>query len=349
MKKERDLYIDILRALCIVLVLIGHCIQYGSGEAYYAGELYFENAIFIFIYSFHMPLFALISGYLFSYSLRNKNWYEMIFVKVRQLIVPLFSWSIVSFFIDILKIIKNGNTGEISLMWTARKIKLDFICGPWFLWGIWWCSFAIVIIRKLFKDCIYIYILVTLLTLVTPDAYNCYLYKFIWPFFLLAYVFNEYDYKNKLKKIYFNKAFVLCCAIGFIIMLCFYNRDSYIYISRYTLLNKNIIQQIYNNIYRLSIGMIGSISIIFTVYVLEKKLSTEVKKLFSYVGKNTLGIYVISDLLFSEILLKVTSKLNGVNYLCVLFEAIIILILSILANNILKKNKVINNMFLGGK
>ena len=78
MKKERILYLDVLKAICIVLVVVGHCIQYGSGNGYYLEKAYFENPMFIFIYSFHMPLFALISGYLFSYSIGGgdgKNYY----------------------------------------------------------------------------------------------------------------------------------------------------------------------------------------------------------------------------------------------------------------------------------
>lgn len=79
MKKDRNLYLDILKAICIVFVIVGHCIQFGSGNEYYLEEAYFENPMFIFIYSFHMPLFALISGYLFSYSLRGetgRNYYS---------------------------------------------------------------------------------------------------------------------------------------------------------------------------------------------------------------------------------------------------------------------------------
>lgn len=58
---NRNLFIDALRGISIFLVLWGHSIQYFS-----AGEInYFNNFVFRFIYSFHMPLFFLISGYVF--------------------------------------------------------------------------------------------------------------------------------------------------------------------------------------------------------------------------------------------------------------------------------------------
>lgn len=70
---KRNSYLDIAKSLGIILVVIGHCIQYGSGSLYFEKELYFYNILFKFIYSFHMPLFMLISGYLFGY---NKIWGE---------------------------------------------------------------------------------------------------------------------------------------------------------------------------------------------------------------------------------------------------------------------------------
>ena len=61
MKKVKNQNIDILKGVAIFLVVFGHCIQYCS-QGYFD---FFENKVFIFIYTFHMPLFMLISGYLF--------------------------------------------------------------------------------------------------------------------------------------------------------------------------------------------------------------------------------------------------------------------------------------------
>lgn len=63
-RAERSVVIDFIRGIAIILVILGHNIQYGSGVSYYTNELYFDNVLFKLIYSFHMPLFALISGYL---------------------------------------------------------------------------------------------------------------------------------------------------------------------------------------------------------------------------------------------------------------------------------------------
>lgn len=52
---KRNNYIDIAKSLGIILVVIGHCIQYGSGSLYFEKELFFDNTLFKVIYSFHMP------------------------------------------------------------------------------------------------------------------------------------------------------------------------------------------------------------------------------------------------------------------------------------------------------
>lgn len=51
-------YIDILRGFAIFLVTLGHIIE-KSG--------YKESPLFTFIYSFHMPLFFCISGFICAY------------------------------------------------------------------------------------------------------------------------------------------------------------------------------------------------------------------------------------------------------------------------------------------
>jgi fucose 4-O-acetylase-like acetyltransferase len=52
--KERLAYVDQIKGIAIILVVMGHLIEILAGH----------NTVFEFIYSFHMPLFFIISGYL---------------------------------------------------------------------------------------------------------------------------------------------------------------------------------------------------------------------------------------------------------------------------------------------
>lgn len=65
MDKKRNVLWDVMKGIGIILVVAGHAIQYGSGREYLHANCYFENGIFAFIYSFHMPMLMLCSGYLF--------------------------------------------------------------------------------------------------------------------------------------------------------------------------------------------------------------------------------------------------------------------------------------------
>lgn len=65
MKNERNIYIDVVKGIAIILVVYGHCIEYYSKEYIY-DNFFYSDIVHKIIYSFHMPLFMVISGYLFS-------------------------------------------------------------------------------------------------------------------------------------------------------------------------------------------------------------------------------------------------------------------------------------------
>ena len=56
---ERNTQIDSLKFFLIFLVLVGHCLDINLG-------LHSNNALFRFIYSFHMPVFVILSGIMFK-------------------------------------------------------------------------------------------------------------------------------------------------------------------------------------------------------------------------------------------------------------------------------------------
>lgn len=76
---QRNSFIDFVKGVLIFLVVLGHCIQYGSGKYYFTRQSYFENILFKIIYSFHMPLFSLISGFLFFYSCQSHSEKALLF------------------------------------------------------------------------------------------------------------------------------------------------------------------------------------------------------------------------------------------------------------------------------
>lgn len=61
---SRNVTLDIARGILIILVVLGHSIHLNYGFGTYADKL---------IYSFHMPAFFVISGYLVYDSLNNRE------------------------------------------------------------------------------------------------------------------------------------------------------------------------------------------------------------------------------------------------------------------------------------
>ncbi|GAA0787502.1 acyltransferase family protein [Hathewaya limosa] len=73
MHKRLD-WIDSLRGIAILLVILGHCTPYIGHKAH----------IWHIIYSFHIPLFFIISGYLF----KEKNFLDLILKDLKRLLLP---------------------------------------------------------------------------------------------------------------------------------------------------------------------------------------------------------------------------------------------------------------------
>lgn len=71
--EQRTNFIDFIKGIAIFLMLYGHSLQYGSGADFLQSGQYWENNVMKVIYSFHMPLFITISGYLFWFSIQ-KAW-----------------------------------------------------------------------------------------------------------------------------------------------------------------------------------------------------------------------------------------------------------------------------------
>lgn len=84
-------YVDCMRGIAILLVVIGHLIQ--TNDIYYA-----HNYAFEFIYSFHMPLFFAISGYIIAKTSKVRTIKELetfIIKKFLALCIPLFAWELI--------------------------------------------------------------------------------------------------------------------------------------------------------------------------------------------------------------------------------------------------------------
>ncbi len=122
--KDRLLFADNLRGFLILLVVLGHCIQFSYTD-------FAHNIVFRYIYSFHMPLFMFLSGFV---SYRGAYRLESIGRRFSQLVVPFICWAA----------LEMAMGGDFNLLWLREPDR-----ALWFLWVLFWISVQHIAISKL--------------------------------------------------------------------------------------------------------------------------------------------------------------------------------------------------------
>lgn len=257
--KKHFLYIDNLKGIAILLVVLGHCIQ----------ELvpnYDDNVFFKAIYSFHMPLFFIISGYL-TY---RKEYVFSTVIKKRayQLLLPYFIWGGVNLICD--------NHGIMSLFTNIGS-------NLWFLWTLFFIillTLCVDIVLKENKIKLISFILLSIALLVigkiSPNILGikhiC--VQFRW--FLLGFFASKYNLNR-----YLNQKYMILLFIAWMLMLPLWHRNT-IQIGTHTL----------NSIETLLFHTMSSFFACYAVWSLFI-LHMDRKSFLRYFGSASLGIYTI--------------------------------------------------------
>ena len=211
--KERDRYIDFIKGIAILLVLWGHCIQYGT-----CSDAFFENPLFKFIYSFHMPLFMLISGYLFAISVERHTLWETISKRLLSMGVPIIVWSVIP---DMILHISNGEKITFS------SIR-DSLTSLWFLWSVLILSIMVTVIEKCSKSKKIVALLLIIcaggVMLLLPERGQN---LFMYPYFLLGHYYYKCRNIQWVKK--YNGIVKAISLILFPMFIGFYTTNHYIY------------------------------------------------------------------------------------------------------------------------
>ena len=156
-----------VKGLAIILMIVGHVIQILTPDFY-------DNKLFVIIYSFHMPLLMFISGYFFNISLQKYSFKEILIKKLKHILIPILFWS-TPFFIH--SFIKLFNSGTLSLPDLLSAFFHSYF-GLWFLWSVLFNSCFVCFINKILKDKLIFHVLSIFLCLIIPFGAP-YLFMFI--------------------------------------------------------------------------------------------------------------------------------------------------------------------------
>lgn len=337
-KTQRDPYWDIIKGFTILLVIIGHSIQYHNGETYYEQGLYWANPIFKFIYSFHMPLFMLISGYFCVKSIQKYNVHDFVKNKTQSLLLPILSYSLIITGYE-------WSTSGFSIM----EFFHNFFANLWFLWAVWLSSLTLYAFKK--KNISYkiAYVGTFVVMLLVPDFWVSFAYaKFTFPAFLLGAIVAENNEKYNFAA---NRWEILITLfIAFLILLPFYNHSCYVYTTKCSLWKKHgwdIPLQVVIDTYRTIIGLVGSMLLLLLMKWITKKWhSLYVWKILSYVGQHTLGIYIFSSLIYDYSVKREFYSITNTSF-SVPLSFFMVLFLTLGITIILKQNAITNKLFLG--
>jgi fucose 4-O-acetylase-like acetyltransferase len=336
---SRNLFIDYLKGIAIFLVVWGHGIQFLDVE-----YNCFENTVFLFIYSFHMPLFMCISGYLFAFSVRRKTFLEMVEIKFNQLVLPIICWGPVFTWLVYYKELQSLND---KTLW-FRYIWLYLRSLPyhlWFLWSLFVISAMVSFCSRKKLNEIAVNTLVFFLLLCLPDSLGLSYIKFMYPFFLMGYFYNIYAAKLQRFKNY------LVYSSYIIFPLCFlkWSKSDLIYFTEMSFYDVVLTDHLHTITLRYIIGFTGVVVAV-----------TSIKKFFYFpklafvttMGVFSLGIYIIQSVLFYIIILY--SPVHNANVYLYTFVysvllALVLVVISIHLTKLIGRVPILSKILFGGR
>lgn len=341
----RIAFLDVAKALAIVLVVWGHLIQLTTIN-------YWNNAVFSFIYSFHMPLFFLLSG-MFVDKLFPLSFFEALRKRAFQLLLPALVLSFSIYLVEIL-------LGERGI--TLRNVINVVERIPWFCATLFLCNMVVYIAKRWLKKDIWACLCSIVLLCLIPNI-DCFNLKSFLPFVWCGYFVMKY------KVVIFHNAVKILpiSLLMFAFLLFFWDINYTVYKTEAIFWSINLSQGlvVYNGynvlafIYRLLIGFCGAMSVLLLTKILYGKIRWTKSSLIAYIGCNTLGIYLLQTLgewyLFSH--LSVVNELFNYPFLHTFSWMVQAVVLPICAIGIvliitgliylLRKNDYLSLLFLG--
>ena len=281
--KTRYEELDILKGFAMLLVYLGHSFIFGKTNI--VNNTFLNSYIHATIYSFHMPLFFIISGFLANNgrSIDLKLFYRN---KIKRLFIPYLFINLVDFIPRTLfpKLVNSKFLGLNGILLHGTKIS-------WFIYTLFVLFLIFPILEKyiLKKDKFYIFGIVLLLL----NYFNLFrgiaIFSLNKVIYYLIFFYMGYMVKRNLKKIsdYFvnNLFFGLIASVFLVLAYRYYNLN----------LLTLIIFAVLGSIFSLNL-------------VIRLKKNKKIAEFFKFIGTNSLTFYLLEGfiaIIYRVILLKV--------------------------------------------
>lgn len=342
MEKKRNDYIDYVKGIAIILVVIGHSVQYGSGKDYLESAAFFSNPIFKFIYSFHMPLFMAISGYLFFNTIKKES-IDIITGKIKGILIPIISFHTLYLAIKF-------TTGT---MYTFKEALSSYFHTLWFLWSLLFACMLTQFSNRFFKDNLTIVTIFCLSIHFIPNSIIPDKLVFTILYFIAGYYFHKYISE---KPMFFQKdnkvlnLIFMCIIPLFTFLLINYHDIYYVYVSHTYILAPNISldSMTFITFYRHMAAITRCLFILILIWKSRNVLKAKpVSSTLTICSRISICIYIVNSYLNEYLLLPL--PIYGFNPAYIIIETAVIIIISYFVAKLLQQNRITSLLFLGGR
>lgn len=330
---NRLVWVDSLKGWLMILVILGHSIQSVMPEGCY------NNHVWNLIYSFHMPAFMALSGWLTFRGANNvdcKKFLQTTLRRARQLLVPFLLWSLLS---------------AIFFKKASISAFLNMIVYPdtsfWFLWVLFWISFIFKgtqLLSRLFKineNILIIFaclLLIGLMVLTDTRVFGFQFISYYFLFFSVGYFVHKWNLADM-------KSFiVMLLVVLWAILGWFWSMHS---LPSWFPHVKHIPASLLQYAYRGLTAIIAVVAILCSSHAMFNK-SGKFNLWMAKLGNVSLGLYTVHLLLISTIaklIMRILPGASDIAYVAIVFavafaSAYLIVIL-------LSKNKFTGRLLLG--
>lgn len=281
--KKRIAYLDFLKFFAIASVFLGHSVEQTTGNDFW------DNPIWAFIYTYHMPLFMLICGYFFGSSLKLP-FLELAKKKFVQLVIPsVVAWVLMYAFVAITgrnlypEIMDFSWFGFMNAVWFLKCVFFCYLIG----WGF------VKAMRNVWIAAISSVILVHLFPVFNTDNIN-----FMLPMFWTGYLCQLHqEWIDKHRKV-----LSAICTLAFVAMLPGWSGRLTVYMIPIHIVDWSTltldVQNLGVTFYRMAIGWAGSMMFfLLSPWVYECIKHWKMTPVLDKLGKCTLGLYWVQTFL----------------------------------------------------
>lgn len=212
--KHKYLELDYLKGIGIVLVILGHSFAFTGFDLVNKEKYFIYYYIFNFIYSFHMPLFFIVAGFLSNKEYEIKSFYIS---KIKRLLIPYI-------FINIIDYIPRYLFSNFVNNSSNSLIRVVFYSGvaTWFVYTLFMIFLIFPVLDKFIfrrdKYHLFLYFLLGI-NVLDLEIFNVNIFTLNRILFYLTYFYFGYILKNYYEKFqknkYFNNNFIFVNLIIF--------------------------------------------------------------------------------------------------------------------------------------